>query len=115
MGSETRYQNVLFVETKADGGGHIFHVTGDLVSGMRFHSKPGREPEMSQTFYAKTYLGRIRIEDYPARLNQVLQTAPPPGRQRAFNPKTMRIEQIKTDGTFYEAHEQRPPFIKCTE
>lgn len=115
MGNETRYHNVLFVETRADGGGQIFHVTGDLVSGMRYENKPGQNPELSQTYHAKTYLGRIRLEDYPARLDQVLQTVPPPHRQRAFNPRTMATEQCKPNGSFYEANEQRPPYIKCTE
>ncbi|KAF2033737.1 hypothetical protein EK21DRAFT_98136 [Setomelanomma holmii] len=115
MGNGTRYHNVLFVETQADGGGQIFHVTGDLVSGMRYENKPGRNPELSQTYYAKTYLGRIRSEDYPTRLDQVLQTLPPPHRQRAFNPKTMATEQIRPDGSFYQANEQKPPYIKCIE
>ncbi|KAF1842084.1 uncharacterized protein K460DRAFT_370088 [Cucurbitaria berberidis CBS 394.84] len=115
MGSETRYHTVLFVETKADGGGHTFQVNGDLVSGMSYESISGPNPELSQTYFAKTHLGRIRIEDYPERLDGLLQTVPPPPRQRAFNVKTMRTEQIKPDGTFYQADEQRPPFIKCTE
>ncbi|CAO2651186.1 Nn.00g094830.m01.CDS01 [Neocucurbitaria sp. VM-36] len=114
MGNETRYHTVIFVETQADGGGYTFHVTGDLVKGMKYESKPGN-PELSRSFHAKTYLGRIRREDYPARLDQVLQTVPPPHRQRAFNPDTMATEQIKPDGSFYRANEQRPPFIKCTE
>ncbi|KAF2741246.1 hypothetical protein EJ04DRAFT_530334 [Polyplosphaeria fusca] len=115
MGNETRYHNVLFVETQPEGGGQIFHVTGDLVSGMRYEQKAGQKPELSQTFYAKTNLGRIRVEDYPAHLDEVLQTIPPPPRQRAFNPKTMRTEQIKSDGSFYGPNEQTPPYIKCTE
>lgn len=115
MGDETRYHNILFVETQADGGGQIFHVTGDLVSGMRYESKSGRNPELSQTYHAKTYLGRIRVEDYPTRMDQVLQAVPPPHRQRAFNPTTMKTEQVKADGSFYDSDEQRPRYIKCTE
>ncbi|KAF2623979.1 hypothetical protein BU25DRAFT_304479, partial [Macroventuria anomochaeta] len=115
MGNEPRYHSVLFVETQADGGGQIFHVTSDLVSGRRCENKSGRNPELSQTYYAKTHLGRIRLEDYPERLDQLLQTVPPPHRQRAFNPKTMATEQIKPNGSFYEANEQKPPYIKCTK
>lgn len=115
MGNETRYHNVLFVETQADGGGQNFHVTGDLISGMKYENKSGQNPELSRTYHAKTYLGRIRYEDYPVRLDQVLQTVPPPHRQRAFNPKTMATEQIKPDGSFYEVNEEKPPYIKSTE
>lgn len=115
MGDETRYHNVLFVETEADGGGQIFNVTGDLVSGMVYETESAQNPELSQTFFAKEYLGRIRHEDYPARLDKVLRTLPPPPRQRAFNPRTMATEQIKSDGSFYEANEQKPPYMKCTE
>jgi hypothetical protein len=115
MGGEIRYHNVLFVETDTDGGGKIFHVTGDLVSGMRYESKDGKRPDRSETYHAKIYLGRIRIEDYPDRLEQVLRAVPAPHQQRAFNPRTMQTEQIKQDGTFYAPNEQRPPYIKCTE
>ncbi|KAH8710140.1 hypothetical protein GQ44DRAFT_742924 [Phaeosphaeriaceae sp. PMI808] len=78
MGNETRYHNVLFVETQVDGGG--------------YENKSGRNPVLSQTYYAKAYFG-------------LLQTVPPPHRQRAFNPKTMATEQIEADGSFYQANE----------
>ncbi|KAH7095648.1 hypothetical protein FB567DRAFT_35326 [Paraphoma chrysanthemicola] len=112
MGNETRYHTVLCVETDAEERGQVFHVTGDLVSGMRYER---RDVDPSQTYHAMTYLGRIRSEDYPERLEQVLQTVPPPLRQRAFNPKTMTTEQIKPDGSFYSANEPKPSYIKCTE
>ncbi|KAJ8109168.1 hypothetical protein OPT61_g7658 [Boeremia exigua] len=115
MGNETRYHNIIFVETQADGGGQIFQVTGDLVSGMTYENRPGPNPEKSEIYHSKTHLGRIRLEDYPTRLDQVLQAEPPPHRQRAFNPKTMATEQIKPNGSFYDADEQRPQYVKCTE
>lgn len=115
MGSDTRYHNVLFVETLANKGGQIFQVDGDLVSGMRYESKQEQDPNLSPALHEKIFLGYISTDDYPARLDQVLRTLPPPPRQRAFNVGTMRLEQIKPDGTFFAADESRPPFRKCTE
>ncbi|KAH9220779.1 hypothetical protein DL95DRAFT_266785, partial [Leptodontidium sp. 2 PMI_412] len=40
---------------------------------------------------------------------------PPPPKQKHFNVETMRTEQMKPDGTFYQPDEYRPPTIKCTE
>jgi hypothetical protein len=82
---------------------------------MKFEIKLGQNPELSHSFPEKTYLGRIRVEDYPARLTEVLRSVPPPHCQRAFNPETMRTEQIKPDRTSYGPNEQRPQYIKCTE
>lgn len=53
----TRYHTVIFVETSADGSGYIHHVTGDLVAGMRYETKPGQRPENSKTFHSREFLG----------------------------------------------------------
>ena len=115
--SGVRFHTVVFVETDADGGGYIHHVTGDIASanGMTYQRKPGRSPEQSDTFQRKSYLGQIRVSDYPNRVEQVLQSVPPPPRQRVFNPSTMAYEQCKPDGSLYAPHETRPPYSKCTE
>jgi hypothetical protein len=34
----TRYHTVVFVQTDADDGGYIHHVTGDLVTGMQYQA-----------------------------------------------------------------------------
>src|SRR2546423_2374237 len=34
-----RYHTVIFVATNSDGSGFIHHVTGDLVTGMRYERK----------------------------------------------------------------------------
>ena len=115
--TETRYHTVLFVETDADGGGRIHHVTGDIASssGLMYQSKSGRPPEQSDTFHQKFYLGLVRAADYPDVVEQLLQSLTPPPRQRRFNPSTMAWEQCKPDGTPYGPHETRPPYRKCTE
>jgi hypothetical protein len=58
MGPQTRYHTVLFVQTEEDGGGRIFHVIGDIVQahGMQYESKPAQRPELSGTFFAKSFL-----------------------------------------------------------
>lgn len=110
-----RYHHVIFVETDDNGGGIIHHVTGDITSGMSYDTKRGRRPEDSESFYAKSYLGVINKADYPHQMDQVLRKQPPPPKQKHFNIKTMKTEQIKPDGTFYAPGEPRPPMIKCTE
>jgi hypothetical protein len=110
-----RYHNVIFVESEPNGDGIIHHVTGDITSGMTYATKNGKRPEQSQTFYGKEFLGTVNAQDYPHRVDQILRAQPPPPKQKHFNIKTMRTEQMKPDGTFYEPGEPRPPMVKCTE
>ncbi|KAG4443998.1 hypothetical protein IFR05_000517 [Cadophora sp. M221] len=110
-----RWHNLIFVETQHDGSGTIHHVTGDITSGMVYATKPGRRPETSDSFYAKEYLGTIAVEDYPSEMDQILAAQPPPPKQKHFNVRTMRTEQMKPDGSFYAPGESRPPMVKCTE
>ncbi|TVY39518.1 hypothetical protein LSUB1_G003956 [Lachnellula subtilissima] len=48
-------------------------------------------------------------------MDKILAAQPPPPKQKHFNIATMKTEQMKPDGTFYEPGEDRPPMIKCTE
>jgi hypothetical protein len=102
------------VETQDDKSGYIHHVVGDLVGGMRYEQKAALQPEQSQTFHAKQLLGRVEERNYP-RVHAICVQQPPPGKQKRFNPKTMRTEPIKPNGDFYEPGEPRPKLIKCTE
>lgn len=115
MGPKERFHTTLFVETDADGGGMRFHVTGDVVQGMRYESKKSSKPELSETFVTKTFLGRVPIEQFPDHLESILMGIPAPSRQRIFVPERMRYEQCKPDGTLYSAEEEKPPYFKCTE
>jgi hypothetical protein len=111
-----RFHNVIFVETNPnDESGMIHHVTGDITSGMHYDSKRGKRPEESESFYAKEILGTVDASDYPHEVDKVLSALPPPPKQKSFNIKTMKTEQMKPDGTFYSPGEPRPPMIKCTE
>ncbi|KIW86584.1 uncharacterized protein Z519_12815 [Cladophialophora bantiana CBS 173.52] len=111
---QPRYHTVIFVETKDDKSGYIHHVTGDLVGGMRYERKPGHQPEQSQTFHGKQLLGRVRESKY-SRLHEICAQQPAPGKQKKFNPTTMRTEPIKPNGDFYQPGEPRQRLIKCTE
>ncbi|KAF3483494.1 uncharacterized protein GIQ15_02818 [Arthroderma uncinatum] len=117
--NEKRYHTGIFIETDPQSGtGAFHHVTGDIVSvqGMKYEVRPmSSPPESSEAFHAKTKLGRVRREDYPATFDEKLRGIPPPIRQRIFNPRTMTLEQCKLDGTLYMPGESKPPYEKCTE
>jgi len=111
----TRFHTVIFVETKADGSGWMHHVEGEIVKGMKYNPKSAKQPNSSETYHSKDFIGKILKSDYPDAVNRVCEAQPPPGPQKAYNPKTNRTEQVKPDGTFYAPGEARPPLIKCTE
>ncbi|KAK6510187.1 hypothetical protein TWF481_004900 [Arthrobotrys musiformis] len=112
-----RYHNTIFIETWEDGykSGRTCHVIGDLVTGMTYNTRIDQDPELDPMFFAKHFLGNVGVADYPDRLNEVLGRLPAPQKQKSFNPRTMRTEQHKSPGVFYEEGEQRPPMVKCTE
>jgi hypothetical protein len=112
---QPRYHHVLFVETKPNGDGRIHQVNGDITTGMYYESHDEKGPEELESFHDKEFLGMVKAEDYPERIDDVLRALPPPPKQKKFNVKTMRTEQMKDDGTFYEAGELRAPMWKCTE
>ncbi|KAK6351930.1 hypothetical protein TWF718_005075 [Orbilia javanica] len=112
-----RYHNTIFIETWEDGykSGRTCHVIGDLVTGMTYNTRIDQDPELDAIFFAKHFLGILKTSDYPDRLNEVLEKLPAPPKQKSFNPRTMRTEQHKSPGVFYEPGEERPPMVKCTE
>ncbi|EER42870.1 conserved hypothetical protein [Histoplasma capsulatum H143] len=96
--TETRYHTVIFIVTDDNGDGYIHHVTGDITAGMAYLPKQGKQPETSQTFHRKEFLGLVQKSKYPEEVN-----------------RTMRYEQFKPDGSFYAPGEPRPRYFKCTE
>jgi hypothetical protein len=113
--AETRYHTVIFVETKADGSGYFHHVTGDITSGMTYQRREENRPEDSQTFFKKEFIGLTPRVSYPAGIDRVCKSQPPPHRQKKFNTSTMKYQACKPDGSFYGPHEARPRYFKCTE
>ncbi|OBT80629.1 hypothetical protein VF21_00523 [Pseudogymnoascus sp. 05NY08] len=110
-----RYHNVIFVETEADDSGSVHHITGDITSGMVYATRREGRPEESELFVLKEFIGTVESATYPEKINAVLEALPPPPKQKKFNIKTMRTEQMKADGSFYEPGEARPRMVKCTE
>ena len=110
-----RYHTFIFVETETDGSGYIHQVTGDLVTGMKYESKPAGRPESSEAFHSKDLIGTVLASSYPSNVDEVCRAQQPPGRQKAFNIRTVKTEPVKADGTFYQPGEHRSPLFKCTE
>lgn len=116
MPQTTRYHTNLFIETSPDGSGIIHEVNGDIVSvnGMTYFQFPSPPPELIESFYRRTLLGEINASDMD-EVTAVLKSIPAPPRQRWFNPRSMKMEACKVDGTPYEEEEAVPEFWKCTE
>ena len=115
---QPRYHNTIFILTSpSTGSGYTHHVTGDIVTGMVYQSRPDPAPETIDTFHAKYFIGFIDEHDYPEKVEQVLtgEDCKPPGKQKEWNPKRMRYEQMKDGGGFYEEGEERKRMVKCTE
>jgi hypothetical protein len=55
------------------------------------------------------------MDDYPRKFEKTLREVPAPPVQRKFRVETMKVEQIKSDGTFYKEGEARDRMWKCTE
>jgi hypothetical protein len=111
----TRYHTVVFIQTDADSGVYIHHITEDLITGMQYQRKAKRRPEQSLTFHAKEYIGTVAAENYPAAIDTFLKSLQPPPQQKRFNPTTMAYERCKPDSSAYDARESPPPLMKCTE
>ncbi|KJF60048.1 uncharacterized protein CIMG_12709 [Coccidioides immitis RS] len=77
-----RDHHTIFVETGGDGPetGHIFHVMGDIQTGMTFENKPAKKPDESATFVSKERIGSVTHSNYPQILI-ICQTIPPPKKQ----------------------------------
>ncbi|KAF4976836.1 hypothetical protein FZEAL_6550 [Fusarium zealandicum] len=75
-----RYQTFIFVETNAQGTGTgaKHHVTGDVVKGMYYESKPYHDPERSISLFSKELTGYTSTSTYPAEWDAVLKNVPAP-------------------------------------
>lgn len=114
-----RYHTIVFVETNhlGPGSGIKHHVTGDIVTGMRYESTPIQDPEQDDNLHSKELIGDASMVNYPHNWNNLLGMLPAPPKQKAFNIATMKTEPVKywVPLTFYEPGEPRRPLMKCTE
>lgn len=75
-----RNHHAIFVETETDGNGYLFHVTGNIQSGMTFEVRLENRPEDSVEFVEKRLLGHISTENYPL-IEGICRDIPPPKKQ----------------------------------
>ncbi|KAF4460300.1 hypothetical protein FALBO_12928 [Fusarium albosuccineum] len=76
-----RNHHAIFVQTRNDGTGTLFHVTGDIQNGMTFESRQlSRKPDLSHTFVSKSQLGWVRFDDMH-RVESICRSNPPPAKQ----------------------------------
>lgn len=115
--NETRHHNIIFVETNADRSGDKINITGDITSGYRYEKATHMQPELSESFVSKEFLGYVRISDYPA-LEAIFRQQPVPTRpQQRWHGGGMTggYRRCKEDGSFYDEGETVPPLSRCTE
>ncbi|KAF5710567.1 hypothetical protein FGLOB1_5398 [Fusarium globosum] len=99
-----RFHHAIFVETRKDGSGTLYHVTGDVTSanGMSYESRESPDP--------------AQLEGY-----HFLASLPTPPQQKASNPRKQgRVEPFKEkigdyEYVFYADGEERKPLWECTE
>ncbi|KAF2969477.1 hypothetical protein GQX73_g4095 [Xylaria multiplex] len=115
--TSTRYHTTIFVETSPSKSGVLYHVVGDITSGMSYQKKSSDKPEDSKSFHSREFLGYTDATTHPKQWDMVLSSVPPPKKQKALNTKTAETEQVKTWDplTFYKPGENRRPLFKCTE
>lgn len=72
----------LFVETNTDKSGQIFHVTGNLLTGMTYENKPAKRPEDSASYVpgSQKFVGRIAQSDME-NLDELCRSVKPPEAQ----------------------------------
>jgi hypothetical protein len=76
----------LFIEMQGDGSGQIFHVVGNILQGMTYETKPGKNPQESLSFVpgSKKHVGHITQSDM-GKLDELCRSVPPPGAQLKLN------------------------------
>lgn len=72
----------VFIETHEQGqsSGHLYHVIGNILNGMRYEDKTMRDPKDSASFEKMSFIGIILSSDIP-RFEAVCRSIEVPGRQ----------------------------------
>lgn len=107
--------HAIFVETNEDQSGHIYHVVGNLKTGMKYEDKPAKKPEDSFLFDSKTRIGTVTPEDYP-HIKEICRKIPAPkiqfdGSTRLYPHEPIRgCEEWATEAirTLIDAHIIQP-------
>ncbi|KAF5005576.1 hypothetical protein FDECE_7983 [Fusarium decemcellulare] len=87
-----RNHQAIFVQTRSNESGTVFHVTGNIQEGMTYESSQlATKPDLSPTFISKSQLGWVMVDDLP-RIDSICRANPPPAKQ--FNgPKRISKNQ----------------------
>ncbi|KAJ3536444.1 hypothetical protein NM208_g6714 [Fusarium decemcellulare] len=87
-----RNHQAIFVQTRNDESGTVFHVTGNIQEGMTYESSQlATKPDLSPTFISKSQLGWVIVDDL-SRIDSICRANPPPAKQ--FNgPKRINKNQ----------------------
>ncbi|GIZ45770.1 hypothetical protein CKM354_000892300 [Cercospora kikuchii] len=86
LGMSSLNHVAIFVGTETDGGGLIFHVTGNILSGMKYEKQVSDRPDNSASFIAGTQrligtLQKSKLSDFESACESV----PVPGAQLKLN------------------------------
>lgn len=86
LGSGPRNHVRLFVKTRDDGSGQIFHVIGTILQGMTFETRSEGVPENEVLFVpgSKKYVGEI-AQSAIGELDALCRSIPPPAAQMNLN------------------------------
>lgn len=77
-----RDHHAIFVRTgeHEPTSGHIFQVTGNIQTGMRFEDKSAKDPVLSGSYVSHMTIGRVSVANYPHVLD-ICKNIPPPEKQ----------------------------------
>ena len=64
--------------------GDLYHVTGNILAGMKYESKPFKNPRDSPNYEGGTRLGTISAAKY-SQVNGICESVPVPGKQSKLN------------------------------
>lgn len=117
-----RKHHAIFVQTKLDGTGHMYHVIGSVATGdgMRYEGRPDYNPRLSLNFHSKELMGYTPTSAVPDRWDSVLSALLTPPLQKAFNPERGGLpepfkERKGSEFVFYADGETHKPMWKCNE
>lgn len=73
-----RNHHALYVQTDVpEKTGYLYHVQGSLLGGMKYHTKPCRNPETAPSFESMTEIGYVKHHEL-AQFEEVCLSTPPP-------------------------------------
>lgn len=75
-----RNHHGIFVELEEDGSGYLYHVEGNVQTGMTYNPKPARPPLDSPSFQGRKPIGWVPASLYQ-HIHTICSNIPPPPKQ----------------------------------